>query len=208
MAVLQIPLDVPDDVFARLLTGEYVRTGGVIRDLAGRLVKLLDDASSDGRSTEVARVAVGKALTRPRSVAVGVGAAVGAIAGVAVVAARRKKAAESKPPTCVEAFRESLTAYLEAAREGILDAGIIRRLRADLDAVIEVAHSGEITVGFSPAQVETLVGIVADHTKTLAEENRLEASDLDEDAPGSGSGTVIDLRRYLEIQERIFRDAA
>lgn len=207
MAVLQIPLDVPDNVFARLLTGEYVRTGGVIRDLAGRLVKLLDDASSDGRSTEVARVAVGKALTRPRSVAVGVGAAVGAIAGVAVVAARRKKAAESKPPTCVEVFRESLTAYLEAAREGILDAGIIRRLRADLDAVIEVAHSGEITVGFSPAQVETLVGIVADHTKTLAEENRLEASDLDEDAPGSGSGTVVDLRRYLEIQERIFRDA-
>ncbi len=208
MAVLQIPLDIPDDVFARVMTGEYVRTGGVIRDVAGRLVKLLDDATPEAHAKKAVRATVAKAVTRHKSVAVGVGAAVGAIAGVAVVTARRNKAAGTKSPACVEAFRESLTAYLEAAREGSLDAGIIHRLRADLDAVIEDSHSGEVTVDFSPVQVETLVGIVADHTRMLVEENQLEPSDLDEDAPGSGSGTVIDLRRYLEIQERIFRDAA
>jgi hypothetical protein len=52
MAVLQTPLNIPDDVFARLVTGEYVRDEGVVRDFAGRLVKLLDDASPGATSKE------------------------------------------------------------------------------------------------------------------------------------------------------------
>lgn len=210
MAVLQTALDIPDDVFARLVTGEYVRDGGVVRDLAGRLVKLLDDASPGADSQEAARATIAKALTRPKSIAMGLGVvAVAATAGgVAFVAARRKKAAETELPTCVQTYNASLTAYLEAARNGNLDAGIIDRLIADLDAVMEESDSGKITIDFSPAQSETLVGIVADHTRNLAEANQLELSDLQQHAPDSESGTIIDLRRYLEIQGRIFDGAA
>lgn len=71
MAVLQTAFDIPDDVFARLVTGEYLRDGGVVRDLAGRLVKLLGDASPVTDAQESARAALAKSLTRPRSVVIG-----------------------------------------------------------------------------------------------------------------------------------------
>jgi hypothetical protein len=37
--VLQTALEIPEDVFLGLLAGMYVRDGGVVRDLSGRLVK-------------------------------------------------------------------------------------------------------------------------------------------------------------------------
>jgi hypothetical protein len=49
---------------------------------------------------------------------------------------------------------------------------------------------------------------VADYTRNLAKANQLELSDLQQHAPDSESGTIIDLRRYLEIQRRIFDGAA
>lgn len=206
----QTELDIPDDVFARLLTGEYVRDGGVVRDLAGRLVKLLDDASPVADAQEAARASIAKALTHPKSVAIGLGvvAVAASAGGVAFLTARKKKAAKPELPTCVENYNASLTAYLETARNGNLDAGIIDRLIADLDAVMEESDSSKITIDFSPEQSETLVGIVADYTRNLAGANQLELSDLQQQAPDSESGAIIDLRRYLEIQGRIFDGAA
>jgi hypothetical protein len=49
---------------------------------------------------------------------------------------------------------------------------------------------------------------VADYTRNLAEANQLELSDLQQQGPDSQSGTIIDLRRYLEIQGRIVAGAA
>ena len=46
MAFIQTVLEIPDDVHLRVLAGEYVRDGGVVRDQLGRLVKLLDDGGS------------------------------------------------------------------------------------------------------------------------------------------------------------------
>ena len=83
-------------------------------------------------------------------------------------------------PTSVESYSASLAAYLEAARHGTLDAEIIDRPIADLDAVKAESDSGTITIAFLPEQWETLVGIVAGHTRTLAEANQLELSSLPE----------------------------
>jgi hypothetical protein len=30
VAIIQIPLEIPDDIYVRVLTGEYVRVGGVV----------------------------------------------------------------------------------------------------------------------------------------------------------------------------------
>jgi len=211
MAVIQVPLEIPNEVLARVLTGEYVRHGGVVRDLAGQLVKHLKDASLGTEPQEAAaRTSIASALTRPKSIVIGMGVvAVAATAGgVAFITARRKKAAEPELPTCVTTYNASLTAYLDAARNGNLDAGIIDRLIDDLDAVMDESDSGKITIDFSAEQSRTLVGIVADYTRDLAEVNNLELNDLQQHAPGSERGTVIDLRRYLEIQGRIFDGAA
>ena len=48
MAVIQPALQISDDTLQGLLSGEYTRLGGVIRDQKGRLVELLTDASIEG----------------------------------------------------------------------------------------------------------------------------------------------------------------
>jgi len=121
--------------------------------------------------------------------------AVAATAGGAAYLATRKTKAEQllELPTSVESYSASLAAYLEAARHGALDAEIIDRLIADLDAVKAESDSGTITIEFSPEQSETLVGIVAVHTRKLAEANQLELSNLPEPANAVGA-TIIELR--------------
>lgn len=209
MAVIQPALEIPDDIAFRLLTSEYVRDGGVVRDHAGRLVKLLDDASPIDDAQEAAKASIARVLRNRKGVVIGLGVvAVAATAGGAVYLATRKtKAAQPELPTCVESYSASLAAYLEAARHGTLDAAIIDRLIADLDAVKAESDSGTITIEFLPEHWETLVGIVAGHTRKLAEANQLELSNLPEPA-NAQSGTIIELRPYLEVQRELFSRAA
>jgi hypothetical protein len=197
-------LEIPDNIALGLLAGQYVRHGGVVRDLAGRLVSLLDDASSVDGVEEAAKASLVKVLKNPK-VVIGFGVvAVAAAAGAAAYLAPRKtKAAQPKLPTCVENYVVSLAAYLDAAGHGALDAAIIDQLIADLDAVKAESDSGTITIEFSLEQSETLVGIVADHTRKLAEANQLELSNLPEPANAEGA-TIIELRPYLEVQRELF----
>jgi hypothetical protein len=209
VAVIQPALEIPDDIAFRLLTGEYVRDGGVVRDHAGRLVKLLDDASPIDDAQEAAKASIAKGLKNRKGVVIGLGVvAVAATAGgAAYLATRKTKAAQSELPTCVENYSASLAAYLEAARHGTLDAQIIDRLIADLDALKAESDSGTITIEFSPEQSETLVGLVAGHTRKLAEANQLELSNLPEPANALGA-TIVELRPYLEVQRELFSRAA
>lgn len=209
MAVEQVPLEIPDEIFARLLTGEYLRVGGVVRDQAGRLVKLLDDASPIDEAQEAAKAGIGKALSNRTVVGIGLGiVAVAATAGGAAYRAKRKtKAAQLELPTSVENYSDSLLAYLEAARRGNLDAEIIDRLIADLDAVKAEVDNGTNTIEIRPEQSDTLVGLVAGHTRKLAEANEREMSSLPEAANTQGA-TIIDLRPYLEAQRDIFSQTA
>lgn len=208
MAIIQVPLEIPDDIYARVLTGEYARVGGVVRDHGGQLVKLLDDASPIDDAQEAAKASIAKVLRNRTVVAIALGVVAVATAGGAAYRAKRKtKAAQLVLPTCVENYSDSLAAYLEAARHGSLGAEIIDRLIADLDAVKAESDSGTITIEFSPEQSETLVGIVAGHTRKLAEANERELSNLPEPADTQGA-TIIELRPYLEVQRDLFSQAA
>ena len=208
MAVIQVALDVPAPIAARLLTGELVRVGGVVRDPAGQIVTHLDDALPIDVK-EAVQAGIAKILRSPKGVGVLIGLGVVAVsAGGAVYLATRKTKAEQllELPTSAESLSASLAAYLEAARHGSLDAEIIDRLIADLDAVTAESDSGTITIAFLPEEWETLVGIVAGHTRTLAEANQLELSNLPEPANAQGA-TIIELRPYLEVQRELFSRA-
>jgi hypothetical protein len=56
------------------------------------------------------------------------------------------------------------------------------------------------------AVAATLVELVMEYTSKLAEANSVELEDLD--TPSAGEATVVDFRRHLEAQRRIFRRAA
>lgn len=207
MAVIQVPLDVPDEIFARVLTGEYVRVGGVIRHgVSGRLVKLLEDAPPIDEAKEAVKANIAKGNRTGIVIGLGVVAVAAVAGGAAYLATRKTKRAQLESPTCVEYYAASLAAYLDAASHGTLDAEIIDRLIADLDAVKQQSDGGAITVDFSTEQAETLVGLVAGHTRNLAEANQLDLSKL-EPADGQGA-TVIELRPYLEAQRQLFSRAA
>ena len=210
MAIIQVLLEIPDETYARVVTGEYVRVGGVVRDHGGQLVKLLGDASPIDDAQEAAKAGIEKVLRNRTVVGIGLGiVAVAATAGGAAYRAKRKTEAAQlvELPTSVENYSDSLTAYLEAARHGSLDAEIIDRLIADLDAVKAESHSGTINIELSPEQSETLVGIVAGHTRKLAEANERDLSNLPEPASTQGA-TIIELRPYLEVQRDLFSRAA
>jgi hypothetical protein len=208
MTIIQVPLEIPDDIYARVLAGEYERLGGVVRDQGGQLVKLLDDAPTIADTSEAAKAGIAKALRSRTVVGIALGVvAVAATAGGAAYRARQKpNAGQLVLPTSVESYSESLVAYLEAARRGSLDFAVVDRLIADLDAVRSELKSGGITIESSLAEAEILVGIVADHTKMLAEANERDLGALAEPLDPQGA-TIVDLRPYLEAQRNLFREA-
>ena len=208
--VIQHAYVIQDDIYSRMLTGELVRTGGVVRHRTSmQIVKHLMDASPIDGVEEAARTSIAKILRNPRYILIGLSvvAVVATVRAKAYLATRETKAAQPELPTSVENGSASLAAYLEAARHGSLDAEIIDRLIAYLEAVKAESDSGTITLSVLTEQWETLAGIVADHTRALAEANQLELSNLPEPANAQGA-TIIELRPYLEIQRELFSRAS
>jgi hypothetical protein len=197
----------PPEIVAGLCSGDLIQYGGIIRNRRGHIVKHLKEVQLPaGDKKAAARVAA--MLKNPRVLIPTLVAGAAVVAGTSYAAARRRKLAVV--PECVERYNTSLGAYLEAVQEGRLDAGIIDHLISDLDAV--VAYSDEngnnISLDFSTKQAAILVKIVVDSTKQLARANYIDLSELHEEAPASEGGAVVDLRRRLEVQKKIFTDAA
>ncbi|MEU1604050.1 hypothetical protein [Micromonospora matsumotoense] len=215
MPIINVPLDVPDDIFAGITAGELTRYGGVVRNHAGAILVHLKDGLSSAETQRA--VSKGAATVRKSSKATAVGLGVAAVAavGIAVLAAatRVKKqgspqGAELEMPICIQRFTVSLQAYLDAARDGRLNAKDVERLVSDLDAVKAESDSGRITVDFSIDQWRALLQLVTDYTKRLAEANRVDTSDLRESAHPPDGDVVFGLRHHLELQKQIFKNAA
>lgn len=211
---------IPPEIESGLLSGELKLWGGVVRNLSGEIVKHLKEVKVPEAAGESAAVRASSSqvsswskfagsLKNPWVImpaAVAVTAAAGAAVYVAVKKYREGSTAEV--PEVVANYNASLKAYLEAVREGRLDEEIIGKLISDLDAVVAYAEEGgRISLDFSSKHAEALVGIVVDSTKQLVEANDIDLDELQEQVPATEGDNVVDLRRYLEIQQRIFKDA-
>ncbi|MFC0439671.1 hypothetical protein [Kutzneria buriramensis] len=200
---VQINVDIPPEIEAGINTGDLIRDCGVVRDTAGRIVALLKETSAL-KPDEDAVGAAARMLKKPVIAGLATLAAVGTAAAAVAIVRQRKRAL----PECVKNYSDSLRAYLEAVRNQSLDAEIIDRLIADLDAVKAYSEDGNITVDFSTEQSETLVHVVIAYTRQLAQANSIDLDESPESTPTSADAPVMDLRRYLEVQRRIFNDAA
>jgi hypothetical protein len=69
-------------------------------------------------------------------------------------------------------------------------------------------ENGTISIDFSAEQLNTLVTLVFDYTRKLAEVNAVELNELNEPIAVSTNDTIISLQRYLKIQKRIFEKVA
>jgi hypothetical protein len=191
---------IPPEIQAGLNSGDLTRYGGVVRNSMGHIVEhLVEVPVTVGSQEAVKRIA---ASLKNRWVIIGLGTvAVGG--GIALRAVTKRKQTRK----CVESYNASLGAYLEAVRDGDLDAGIISRLISDLDAVQTYSVNGSVTVDFSTAQAETLVNLVVDFTRELAEANSVELNELEDLGPTAENDVVVDLCRHLEAQRQIFTKA-
>ncbi|MDQ7802670.1 hypothetical protein Q5425_02930 [Amycolatopsis sp. A133] len=203
--IVQIDFDMPAEIAAGLLNGDLRLFGGVVRNGAGHIVAHLKEASASTLNHDAAGAAARMLKKKPVVVAGLVTlAVVGSVAAAVPIVRKRRRAL----PECVTNYNDSLRTYLESVRDQSLDAETIERLIADLGAVKAYFENGNVTLDFAAEESETLVQVVMDYTRQLAEANLFDLDELPESPPISTGALVVDLRRYLEIQRKIFNNAA
>lgn len=217
--IVQPTLVIPPAIEARILSGELLRVGSVVRVAAtGRIFKLLDEIPTpiggDRAGQAVAQLT--RKLKDPRVLVPVLLVGTVVVVGLAkwqkrdpdLVAADEATDAPAVPE-CVERYNASLAAYIEAIRGARLSLELLDQVLADLDAVKGYADpDGGIVLDFSTEHAAALLSIVADYTRQLAEANDINLAEPLQDAPGSAPSEIDSLRRYLEVQKRIFTDAA
>lgn len=196
---------IPPVIQAGLDAGVLVRFGGVVRDNQGQIVKHLKELPISPEAQEAAAKRLVASLKSHKGVVfIGLTTVGTAVGGVIYLSAKKRREAQAT----VDRYDLSLQAYLEAVRAGTLDAEIVTRLMSDVDAVRALADKGTITVDFSTEPSATLVNLVVDYTRQLAEANNADLGALQDLKPTAGTDTVSYLRHHLEAQRRIFTEAA
>lgn len=206
--IVQPTFHVPPDIETGLLNGDLIRYGGVVRDAGGRLVAHLKEIPDAGEAVIEGAQRAASRLKNPW-VTVGVGIVLVAVGGGVVLALkRRKKDAELVVPECVPEYIRSLRLYLDAIQNGTLNPQLIDGLATNLDSLAAYGEEGEIAIAFSPEQLGRLIEIVVDYTTDLAAANGVELEGPNTVPGDPQNGEVDDLRRHLELQRRIFDEAA
>ena len=192
---VQVVLDVPPDIAARLASGDLVRVGGVVRDAkTGQIVKHLGEGRLPAKETaKDVRAIAQRALNATRG-KVGVGivvvkaVAVGGKAAVDWWNSRRR----------AKDLNMALNAYLDAAKAGQMT---VERIDS-LSAAIEAARGGGLTDSVSIA--EKVVNLVEGYTTALAEANEAvwQAEQSTDVEP------LVRLEHSLIEQRRILGEAA
>jgi hypothetical protein len=192
-----IGLVIPEDIWAGLSSGELIRSGSVVRDRLGRINAHLKEGPI-AKDKNYKYIAIGLGVV-----------AVVALSGLLLVtikSSKNKKNAELKAPKCVVDFNNAFYSYLEAVRNGSLDIDTITRFISVLNEIKVNHDSGKINIDFSTEQLNTVVNLVYDYTKKLAELNSVELNGLEEPVSASADNAIVILLRYLELQKQIFEN--
>jgi hypothetical protein len=210
--IIQPALDIPQNILEGLLSGELVRHGGVVRNLAGQVVKHLDEVPIPVNNQESNLLRIADMLKKHKvGIIIGIGVVIVA-GGVALFVAdknkKNKQNAAPEIPEYIEGYNTALCAYLDAVRNGTLDVDTINNLLVSLERVKENNDGDKIKIDFSTEQSDTLVNLVFDYTRKLAEANSIEVGELDEPVFDSAENAMQALQRYLQTQKRIFEEAA
>lgn len=205
----QPTLLIPPLIQAGIDSGKLFRNGSVVRVVGnGRIHKFLDELPGPERVAQQAAKRAAK--VDPKIIALVALATTAVGAGAAFIIKRRKNTddldvlteVKAAVPECVSNFEASLRAYVDAGRDGILDAELVDRLIADLDEVKEWADDGN-AVEFSFEQLEPLFSLVIGHTPALARAYSVALAEIEQQGADPDAGVVVHLRQHLEVQKRI-----
>lgn len=197
MAVIQVPVIVPDELAPQVLAGTLKITGAVLRNNKGRIVKHLPTTTLKAKQAVqvAAKGAVNIVKAHPVAAAgVGIGAA--AIAGGTYFVRNR-----TKRNPAVKQLEYDLVVYIEQLQEQNLTLETIESLLDNLSKVQEKFDLDEVKFKLSAKQINTLINVTYQYTTDLAEANNVELNEI------SKPNNIINLEEYLKIQRDIFKQA-
>ena len=210
MPVQQIAFDIPPHIASKLLTGEYIQWGGIVRDQAGRIVKHLKPVQIEQAGEQAMNVAKAvKNIARNNKnavIVVGVAVAAAAIAGGAAVYQHIRKGKQNA--VTFSELNEALAGYMSAIDEGTLDVEKLDRAITAIDAVIERIGGEGARVEIEGETFANLVRVIRDYTERLYEANSSSFDGKVVEMPRANDGTLENLRDYLRAQRSVFELAA
>ncbi len=210
MPVQQIAFDIPPHIASKLLTGEYIQWGGIVRDQAGRIVKHLKPVQIEQAGEQAMNVAKAvKNIARNNKnavIVVGVAVAAAAIAGGAAVYQHIRKGKQNA--VTFSELNEALAGYMSAIDEGTLDVEKLDRAITAIDAVIERIGGEGARVEIEGETFANLARVIRDYTERLHEANSSSFDGKVVEMPRANDGTLENLRDYLRAQRSVFELAA
>lgn len=170
MALMQVELEVPDDVYMALLNGDLIRRGGVVRDAAGQIVihlkevGAIDEEAGKAVAAKAAAMAKqNKALIKQNQqlaeraamlakqnkvilIGVGVVAAAAAVGGAIAHVIKGCKKKEDELLSEVESsFNAAMKTYLDSLCGGELNEVALAEVIANVDEVKNGLDGGTLT---------------------------------------------------------------
>lgn len=223
MAIIQVAYEVPDDVYAGLLTGTLKRFGSVVKDQSRikmhlkeiqipkkeNIIEVKSVASSASKST----ISFVKETARKHPVifAAGTLVVVALVGGVAYITHKAKKKlteADNEIPECIMNFSNAFSTYLDEVSSGNLDESTLDILIEELNQLQKLSDSGEIKIVFSSKQLYTLINVVFGYTNKLAKANSYVVTKLSKPVYDSTKEAISGLKECLNIQKQIFAVAS
>lgn len=200
MPIIQTSLYVEPDVYSKLVTNEYSRHGGIVRNKSGSIVSHLPDTDSPEREHQFDN----RATTEDSDYSALIPwlvAALLAIATFGIYTYFSRKKAKQKSQQIIHEFKDSLVSYLEQAKSGKLTPYSIDRLICALDDVESGIRKQTLSIDFSMEELIRLVWNIRAYTYGLANANSLKIVTAQQ-SPSINPFTA--LHEQLNIQKSIF----
>jgi len=194
MAIVQESLIIPDEIMMKIATGNYNRSGGVVRNNKGQIVKLLKPANKIEAILQVAR--------KNRETLIMVGKL-----GKVVVKSYIESKKRQEPDVDVK-FRDALKVYLNAVRKGTLTMEIISDVIEHLDELKMHPNFEKVNIVLSMEELDVLLNRLFEYTIKFAANNAVELTSQEKENPSTSENPIINLQRCLETQKRIFELAS
>ena len=206
MPVIQETFYIPNKIMIKIITGEYRRTGGIIRYATGpnkgKIVKHLDpiELKEVEQCKSLCAKVVQFAKNNKKTIIVS-GIIIGGIAVGTYIYFKVKKD-EAKE---VKIFQEQLKTYIDELKTGTLQLTTIENLINGINELQKSKSFNDIRIELSAEELSLFVKQIRDYTIRLAEINNYSICN---DELQDSNDSIENLRNCLTIQKNVFEFAA
>ena len=210
LSLQQVTLVIPPEIEVGLLAGKFMRKGSIVRNLAGEIVKHLDEAPIPNQEIGRISLRIPKVLKNPKTVGIGLGIGMLIIGGAYLIhrslttKSKRDSLADVASYDAFEKFSSALNDYLTEAQEGALSLRSIDRLIEAINMLCDMQGGASTIVGIPAEKLTLLASIIYEYTARLASAN---ATDFTMSEPAKSMG-LHSITNMLLFQRSVFNQAA